>query len=890
MSPHSWLIRAKVDIPQEQIIHIERDQVLESLRAHAQRRVTFAIAPAGFGKTTLLAQWCHHRLRAEERVAWINIDEGDRDVHQFLIYLIFALSAAGVAIADLEHQARQGLQDVSARAVLARIIEIITAEPVRVHLVLDDYYRAQSEEVDRVMRDMLACAPSNLHVIISSRVRPAINLPRLIASGQGSELTAEALRFSREETRAAFASDLREEVLDALVERTEGWAIAIQLARLLLAGRADEADVIRGLSGDHGHLANYMAEQVVAGLSEDLQEFLMRTSILERFNAELANALCERRDAWNVLWRLEHLNALLIPMDAAHKWFRFHHLFAECLQNLLVRKHPELLRTLHSRASSWFEAEGRVSEAVHHASLAGDFARSARLIEQAGGWELILFGGIGYLRNLLRSMPEREFANYPRLQLAKSYLNLKDGKIPAARSLFDSATAKDPAETQSTAFRRDALNVGTLLATYEDDWLTQERYEDLIALESSIAAGDGVTRGVIFCQRALAAISLGRFDDAYRASEEAMHAMRQGGTVLGLNYCFLHAGLAAFYQGRAQPAERALRQARRMAEENLGADSGLRNAADVLLGAMHYWKGMLAEEERQDFMRALSYIEENDGWFELYAVGLEVESGLALESRDLPALYNSVERASRIASLRGIDRLADLAAAQRLRLFDLEGKAAKAALTAHELESTYPIGCWRSEPFRWRPYAQIALDLMCHYQDSDKHKCLVIAEDLIACVSSVGSPPYLLSALVTKADVQRRLGRRSDALASLKKALEISVDTQIHRPFLLYPSTTAMLGSDAQLDSRYRMTVQSVLGQKVLSRKDKQGTVLVAFTPREWEIIGELMHGMSNKEIGRALDLSENTVKFHLKKIFSKLEVGERTTAIQRVRDLHPLN
>jgi LuxR family maltose regulon positive regulatory protein len=669
MSADSWLIQAKIDIPREQIIHIERDQVLDSLRAHAQRRVTFAIAPAGFGKTTLLAQWCHDRLRAGDRVAWINIDESDRDVHQFLIYVIFALSSAGVGIADLVHQAKQGLQDVSARAVLARILEIITAESARVHLILDDYYRAQSEEIDRVMRDMLASAPSNLHVIISSRVPPAMNLPRLIASGQGSELTAESLRFSREETRAAFAGDLREEVLDALVERTEGWAIAIQLARLLLAGRTDEADVIRGLSGDRGHLATYMAEQVVAGLSEDLQEFLMRTSILEHFNAELANALCERQDAWDMLWRLEHLNALLIPMDAGNKWFRFHHLFAECLQNLLVRKHPELPQKLHSRASLWFESENRVSEGVHHASLAGDFARSARLIEQAGGWELILFGGIAYLRNLLRSMPEREFSNYPRLQLAKCYLNLKDGKIPAARALFDAATVRTPTETRSAAFRRDALNVGTLLSSYEDDWLTQERYDDLIALENAIAPDDGVTRGVIFCQRALAAINLGRLDDAYRASDEAMQAMRQGETVLGLNYCYLHAGLAAFYQGRAHPAESALHQARRMAQENLGADSGLRNAADLLLGAMHYWRGTLTEEERQEFMRALSYVEENDGWFELYAVGLEVESGLALESRDLPALYNSVERAARIASLRGIDRLADLAAAHRLVSF-----------------------------------------------------------------------------------------------------------------------------------------------------------------------------------------------------------------------------
>ena len=222
MSPYSWLIRAKVDRPQEQVIHIEREQILERLEAAAGRRATFAIAPAGFGKTTLLAQWCHRRLRMGDKVAWLNIDEGDRDPHQFLIYLIFALGSAGVPMADLEHQAKQGLQDVSVRAVLSRLLELITTEPTRVHLVLDDYHRAQCEEVDRVTRDLLACAPPSLHVTISSRVRPALELPRLIASGQGAELTAAMLRFSREETRAAFATELSEEMLDALIERTEG--------------------------------------------------------------------------------------------------------------------------------------------------------------------------------------------------------------------------------------------------------------------------------------------------------------------------------------------------------------------------------------------------------------------------------------------------------------------------------------------------------------------------------------------------------------------------------------------------------------------------------------------------------------------------------------------
>ena len=888
MSPYSWLIRAKVDRPQEQVIHIEREQILERLEENGERRVTFAVAPAGFGKTTLLAQWCHRRLRAGDRVAWLNIDEGDRDAHQFLIYLIFAFASAGVPMADLEHQARQGLQDVSVRAVLSKLLERITAEPTGVYLVLDDYHRAQCDEVDRLTRDLLACAPPNLHVIISSRVRPALELPRLVASGRGVELTAAMLRFSREETRAALATELSEERLDALLERTEGWAIAIQLARLLLAGRADEPDRMGGLTGDHGHIAHYLAEQVVVGLSEDLQEFLMRTSVLERFNAELANAICERQDAWDMLWRLEHLNALLIPMDAEHRWYRFHHLFAECLQNLLARKHPELLRELHSRASHWFEAQGRVSEAVRHASLAGDFARSARLTEAAGGWELILFGGIGYLRNLLGAIPELELAKYPRLQMAKAYLHLKDGQIVAARAAFNAATAGNQTDTSSAAFRRDALNVGTLISGYEDNWLTPQNYGELVSITDSLAADDRVTRGVIYCERAMAAMALGRFEEAHAVSERAMREMRQGGTVLGLNYCYLHAGLAAFYQGRTHLADQTLHEARRMAEENFGADSGLRNAADLLLAAVHYWCNTFNDPERRNFLKALSYIEENDGWFELYAAGLEVEAGVALDSGDLPSLRTAVDRADRIATARGIHRLADLAAGHRLRLLDLEGKTTESEALAREIETRYGLGHWRSEPHRWRPYYQIALGLAHHHLERDRQKSVAFADDLIACMRGIQSPPYLFAALTAKADLERRMGRRTDALASLKDGLELGIAAQVRRPLMLYPSTAAMIASSVQGDSAQRTLVQGSLDKKYLWRGE-QGEIEITFTPREWEIIGELMHGMSNKEIGRALDLSENTVKFHLKSIFSKLEVRERGTAIKRVRDLHPL-
>ena len=662
--------------------------------------------------------------------------------------------------------------------------------------------------------------------------------------------------------------------------------------RAVLAEAGDERVLADRLTGDRSLISNYLANHVLAALSEDLQEFLLDTSILERFNAELANAVCDRKDAWVALWRLEHLHALLIPMDHEQGWFRLRHLFAECLQALLQRRHPGLIGELYLRASYWFEAQGNVSEAVRYAGLAQDFDRSARLIEAAGGWELILFGGIGYLRSLLAKVPEWELNRYPRLQLAKAYLLLKDGRIPESRGIFDAAIANPKANETDLSFSRDALNVGTLLGTYEDNWLESERYSQLTSLRDSVHPDDGVTLGVLYCQEAVANLGLAYFHDALEASESAMRAMQQGRTALGLNYCYLHAGLAAFYQGRLRLAERYFGVARRMAEENFGADSGLQNAAEVLLAALYYWRGELTEDRQENFLRAFNEIEHNDGWFELYAVGLSVEAGVANDVGDLEKLRSAVARAERISDNRGIHRLADLALAHRLRLLEIEGQIAKARSIACELEAGYGRGCWQTERFRWAPYQQVARSLAQYHMGRQTAKSLAYFDDLIACNEAVGSGTHLVAAYVAKADLERHAGRRTESIALLVRALRLAIVEDIRMPFSSFTLTTSLLLNNAGLaqeaseDKLLQTFVTDCLARRRQRQQRDQVSSIIGFSQREQGVMEELAQGLSNKEIARALDLSENTVKFHLKNIYSKLGVKQRSAAIARVRDL----
>ncbi len=887
---HHWLIRAKLDAPRQLVQLIERPELLTLLDGILGHRVGFVVAPAGFGKTTLLSQWRDKLVADGVKVAWLTIDEGDAEPHQFLSYVIFSLAVAGVDVGRLEMLAEQGLMEMSLRATLAAILEAVAGESGPVVLVLDDYHRLQSPDLDDLIGQMIAGSPPELTLVINSRIRPALDLPRMLAQGQAVEIDVEALRFSREETRRAVDAAMSDDVLEVLFERTEGWAVAVQLARLVLAGSANDEAVLGRFTGDSDHVAAYLADQVLAKLSSDIQEFLIRTSILERFNAPLANAVCERTDSWEVLRTLEPLRALLVPLDERREWFRYHHLFAECLQDLLRRRHADLLDRLHLNASLWFEAQGYVSEAVRHARLARDFDRCARLIEDAGGWELILFGGIGYLRNLLRNVPDRELARFPRLQVAKTYLHLKDGRIDEARALLDAASANPRRRQAGAAFERDLLNIGVLLSVYEDQPLTPADFEAFEARDAQVPPDDGITRGVLFCQKALTALALGRFGDAESVIQAAMRAMRQASSVLGLNYCYLHAGLAAFYRARFQLAEANFREAKRMAEDNFGADSGLKFASDVLLGALLFWRGELEDAGWADFRAALDHIEQYDGWFELYAMGLDADVAAGLARGDVGRAEAAIVRAERIAGGRGIDRLRDLALARRLSTLRLGPESANGQALAAQLAEAYPLSCWRDDPFRWRPYQDVAEALAAHDADRDRRRALQCLDDAVACCRALEAQFHLIRVLIARALVHDRTGQRTKALADVFEAARLAAPERIRQPFQATRALGPLLraaqkeGREEALDSLTFNFISECLARSTTAAAGGPGQP--ALSPREQEVLAELAQGLSNKQIARLLDMTEHTVKFHLKNIFAKLKVERRTQAVAEAQRL----
>ncbi|MFC7051056.1 helix-turn-helix transcriptional regulator [Emcibacter nanhaiensis] len=897
-----WLmqgfVRAKLSVPRQNIALVCRPHLLARLDEASERSLVLVVATAGFGKTTLLDQWRQRTLEKGGKVGWLSLDEQDDDPLQLLTYVVFALAHAGIDMGRLEHLAEQGITGISPRNVLGSILQCIADHSGQVVLILDDYHRIDNREVDQVLGDLVAGAPENFCLVINTRVRPALNMPVFLASGQAMELGAEELRFSREETRAALSDTLPEETLDLLFSRTEGWPVAIQLARLLMMGEGNDPAALSQFHGGSGHIATYLTDQVVATLPDDVQAFLMQTSILERFNASLADVVTDRKDSWKILKALEPLQALILPLDDRHYWFRYHHLFADCLQELLRNSFgPADIAELHARASCWYEKEGDIVEAVRHARLAGDFDRCARLIEDAGGWELILFGGISYLRSLLRNIPDSEVRHYPRVVTAKSYLALKDGNLRDARDWYEKAVAAAAGDgrvqTNWGGLNRDLLNVGILLYTYEDRLGELEDTVMRPEVVATVPQTDGLTLAIICCCRIMYCLSIGEFERAEEQCRLAMRAMRAANTLLGLNYVYLHAGLTACYQGKMKLAEANFWEARQMAEDNFGADSGLKALADILLGALMYWRDCFTGPKQVGaFVTAFEHVVQFDAWLDIFATGLEV--GAAYDRYDSMNGHkiDAVTRCDSVARERGIERLMVMVRAHRI-------SEAVAASRGHDpvtvreaslLEAEFPMGCWRDKISTWLPYQSVANALADYYAQVDRSKAIAWLGDQIACGRHVRGWLFVIRTLVRRALMLEQAGDRTAALRDLSEAVELATGEQLVKPFSEDVSLAPLLralqkkGREEAMDPLTRNFITSCLEKQNDSRLILEGEDAEILSPREREVIRELSHDLSNKEIARALDMTEHTVKFHLKNIFKKLGVERRAQAVEVAR------
>src|SRR5215204_1391291 len=422
---------------------VARPRLIESLAREPGRRLTLLSAPAGFGKTTLLNEWAKSRADGESYVAWLSLDERDNDPVRFLSYLVAALRRTGEeGFGEGIMAALRSPEPPRMEAVLSTLINELAALPGEVTVVLDDYHAIDSEGVHMIVSFLLERLPESTHLVISSRVDPPLPLARLRARGQMRELHAADLRFTPEEAAAFLGDvmglDLSADDVAALEGVTEGWIAALQLAALSMRERKDVSGFIRSFSGGHRDVFDFLAEEVLERQNEQVQAFLLETSVLFSLSGPLCDALTGRNDGQHMLERLERENLLVVPLDDERVWYRYHHLFAEFLRGRLERERPERLAPLHLKASGWYEENGLVAEAVRHALSAGDHERAARLIER-GTAQTWYRGEVVTLLGWLRALPVEAMRSRPLLLVWYAATLMLAGRLDGVESLLGEA-------------------------------------------------------------------------------------------------------------------------------------------------------------------------------------------------------------------------------------------------------------------------------------------------------------------------------------------------------------------------------------------------------------------------------------------------------------------
>ncbi|HYI26054.1 MAG TPA: AAA family ATPase, partial [Thermomicrobiales bacterium] len=422
------ILVTKLYVPRPRPRAVTRPRLVARLNDGLHNKITLISAPPGFGKTSLLSEWV---AGCDRPVAWLSLDEADSDPARFLEYLIAALRTVAPQVGEGALRAFQSSQPPQVESILIALLNDIAALPNPLLLVLDDYHLVDAEPVDQAVAFLLDHMASQIHLAIATREDPRLPLARMRARGQMTEVRAADLRFGSTETASflneAMGLQLRASDITALEMRTEGWIAGLQLAALSIQGRDDVSGFIRDFAGGDRHIVDYLAEEVLQRQPEPVRAFLLQTSVLDRLNGSLCDAVTGRDDSRQLLESLERGNLFLVALDDTRLWYRYHHLFAEVLRAFAM-EHPDQVAAQHRRASEWYARHDLPAEAVRHALAAGDVARAADLIELAAPatrrdrQEAMLLGW-------LRALPDLVFRSRPVLSALHAGALLSSGQV-----------------------------------------------------------------------------------------------------------------------------------------------------------------------------------------------------------------------------------------------------------------------------------------------------------------------------------------------------------------------------------------------------------------------------------------------------------------------------
>ncbi len=928
------LIRLKLFIPHPREKLVTRPQLLSKLDHCKTSALTLISAPAGYGKTTILSDWINSNFGDNETekwsVCWLSLDESDNDSTRFLNYLIACLDPIHkrVRSASTPQKSSESLGSLKS---LPQIVNELQEFHQSIILVLDDYQFINNPAIHDGVLFLLEHLPENVHLVISTRSDPPFSLARLRGRNQLNEIRAHDLRFSSEETdsflKTVFDIDLTRAQIEKLENRTEGWIAGLQMAAISMQGRQDINQFIDLFSGSHRYIMDYLAEEVLNRQSCETQKFLLQTSIVDRLNHSLCDAILddnvydvdpnfspsqphqqESVDNKVGLQDLEYLNLFIIPLDDHRNWYRYHHLFSDLLRNRLEKVSPELVPILHSRASAWFETHGWFEEAIHHSLFAKDWGNAGRLIEN----HILAYLEDGQMATVIKwieSLPQVEILKNPKFCILVADIFSQAGRIDQIDPFLNTAeeflTRLDRHPDFSSSIADAKIN--------PKEWIVIRAMIPILRGLKSICSGDPIEAlkytetalnsvpnmdvkelAVLFWVQGWAYRGLGNLDRAFciltRAKEYAIQSSSN------LHDIWTDLAIVNWLIGRLPQAVDIFTDALNTVVSRSTKNQAILSRNEALISYIFLEQNHL-ELAYEYAQRAIMHTQWWPSNF-VIATAYACLAQISIAQNNLDGALYAIQKAELTCKNRlmppSVNTMIDVAMA---KVWLFKGDWNLLEQWIYRVKDKFKYCIANNKMIDEYLETQLIMAVRVWIEKTKRDKIFERYEECVDWLTlletnsrNAGRVNSLVEILVLKASILFTQGKVKKAFDYLAQSLPIAESSGYTRIFLDTGETArTMLNAYRRSEySSHKVFISNLLQTfgPVCCSQETIKILPEALTPREMEILRLLAQGNNNHQIAKQLILAEGTIKFHVHHILEKLQVSNRTQAIICAKEL----
>ena len=881
------LVQTKLYIPPLRPNLVPRPHLFDKLNAGLSGKLTLVSAPAGFGKSTLLSHWIS---QSEINFCWVTLEENDNDIIRFLAYFIAALQTIDVAVGDQLLSLFHSSQQEQVKAVLVPLINQVAQTKNRFALVLDDYHLIESQDIHQGLSFWLEHQPPTMHLVIAGRSDPPLPLAKMRARREMTEIRESDLRFSIDESdnllNQFLGLNLSREDIKAMVNRTEGWIAGLQLASIALQGKKDMSGYIQGFTGSQEYIADYLSDEVMNHQSKQVQEFLLKTSILEHLSSQLCDAVTEQKDSQQILQQLRSSNLFLTPLDDQGQWFRYHQLFADLLHQRLLESHADEVPHLYLKASRWFEEKDLLAEAIEYALRGSYFDRAIALLESAAE-ETIKSSEIATFMRWIEKIPEDLVRSSVTLSIYYAWaLLIRNGRPQVAESYLESIVLQD-----SQVISR-LMAVKSMLSMY------QRQYPTAVSLASQaleeLPVDDILFRDLAAWNLSAALFMSGDKEGGEAILEEVAEVSRLSGNLLVAVIALCRLALARMQQGELHKPKELFQQALEIATDDQCNMLPVACEALIGLGTIHWELNEL--DLAHEYL--LEGIELSKKWRQQSAIiGYVTLAHLNQSQGDVTLAGQMMEKAKSLASGTVATEADDrYVALQQAHLWLRQEDLPAARRWAHECgfdDDTYRRELQTSDNIGAHLIRHYELIVLARILIAGKRlaEALELVDRIFPFMEKMGILEKMVEIHILKAIIYRGLVKSNRANSSLATAVSLAKPEGHIRPFLEEGSVLVQILKSVAAQGVETEFIHDILSASIESpsasfNQKKRLELVESLSDRELEVLQLLATDLTVPEIADKMYLAVSTVRSHVKNIYGKLNVHSRFEAVIKGQEL----